>query len=230
VGDKFAAALDDDGAQPVAVSAATVFGGGAMLPRRDVIKREADGTLTYKRTTMTAVGLVMPDDMTEDELVEIGTLLRGMENSIQWLLGDWLNRAERMWGRIYDDVDGYTYGTLRTYASVARSVQLSIRIDKLSFAHHQLVAALSPDDQRGWLAYALENNLSVAQMRKAMKGDSVAVEQGGGAMVRQARKWSAQVAGIDSKLKGMNAQQRAQVRTRAEWLAAYYHEIAEKAK
>lgn len=230
MGDKFAAALDDDGAQPVAVSAATVFGGGAMLPRRDVIKREADGTLTYKRTTMTAVGLVMPDDMTEDELRELGQVLLGMESSIQWLLGDWLNRADRVWGRIYDDVPEYSYQTLRDYAYVARNVELSIRNRQLSFMHHRLVAALSPDDQRGWLEWAEQNQASIAQMRKAMKGDSVAVEQGGGAMVRQARKWSAQVAGIDSKLKGMNAQQRAQVRTRAEWLAAYYHEIAEKAK
>jgi hypothetical protein len=224
MGDKFAAALDDD-AQPV-VTAAAVFGGGAMLPRRDVIKREPNGSMTYKRATMTAVGLVMPDDATDEELIEIGQMLRGMESSIQWLLGDWLNRAERVWGQVYDDVPEYSYGTLRTYASVARSVQLSIRIDKLSFAHHQLVAALEPEQQREWLRYAAENGLSVAQMRNAMRPEPIKRDD----MVAQVRKWSGEIAGIEGKLAGMNAKQREQVRTRAEWLSEYYRQIAEKAK
>ena len=38
-GDKFQKALADDDGQPVAITAADVYGGGAMLPRRDVIKR-----------------------------------------------------------------------------------------------------------------------------------------------------------------------------------------------
>ena len=226
MGDKFAAALDDDGAQPVAVSAATVFGGGAMLPRRDVIKREPNGSMTYKRATMTAVGLVMPDDMTDEELIEIGQMLRGMESSIQWLIGDWSNRAERVWGQVYEDVPGYSYNALRDYAYVARGVQLSVRTDKLSFGHHKLVAALEPEQQREWLRYAAENGLSVAQMRAAMRPAPIKRDD----MVAQVRKWSGEIAGIDSRLARMNAKQREQVRTRAAWLADYYRQIAEKAR
>lgn len=231
MGDKFAAALDDDNAQPVAVSAAAVFGGGALMPRRDVIKREADGSMTYKRAVMTSVGLVMPDDMTDDELVEIGTLLRGMESSIQWLLGDWLNRAERVWGRIYSDVPGYSYGTLRTYASVARSVQLSTRIDKLSFAHHQLVAGLAGDDQKAWLAFAEENKLTVAQLRAAMKGEPPAGETFRGVDVqKQAVQWAKEVVKQAQDIEKMDARARQRLHQRAQWLSDYYRKIAEKAK
>lgn len=230
MGDKFAAALDDDGAQPVAVSAATVFGGGAMLPRRDVIKREPNGSMTYKRATMTAVGLVMPDDMTDEELIEIGQMLRGMESSIQWLIGDWLNRAERVWGQVYEDVPEYSYGTLRTYASVARSVQLSIRIDKLSFAHHQLVAALEPEQQREWLRYAAENGLSVAQMRAAMKGEPASPAPAVSVLDKQARTWGAEISKMARLVEQLDAKDRARVRERAAWLADYYRQIAEKAR
>lgn len=228
-GDKFQRALeDDDNVQPVAITAADVYGGGAMLPRRDVIKREPNGTLTYKRAVLTPVGLVLPDDATDAELIEIGLVLRGMESSIQWLIGDWLNRAERVWGQVYDDVPGYSYGTLRTYASVARSVQLSIRIDKLSFAHHQLVTALNENDQREWLRYALEQGLSVAQMRKAMKGEQPAEAEQGSSVQRQAVKWSAEVVDDYGRLATLNERQRVQLKQRAAWLARYYAEIAEK--
>lgn len=224
---KFTDALDDN-LEPT--PGALVFGSsGALVPRRDVIKREADGSMTYKRATMTPVGLVLPDDLTDDELVDIGEMLRGMENSIQWLLGDWLNRAERVWGRVYRDVPDYSYQTLRDYAYVARNVELSIRNRQLSFAHHRLVAALPPEYQKQWLDYAAEENMSVGQMRIAMKGKSDA-DNKPGAIEKQARVWSADVVKLARQLDQLDARDRQKVRERAEWLADYYRRIAERAR
>lgn len=224
---KFTDALDDN-LEPT--PGAMVFGSsGALVPRRDVIKREADGSMTYKRATMTPVGLVLPDDLTDDELVEIGEMLRGMENSIQWLLGDWLNRAERVWGRVYRDVPDYSYQTLRDYAYVARNVELSIRNRQLSFAHHRLVAALPPEYQKEWLDYAAEENMSVGQMRNAMKGKSD-TDNKPGAMEKQARVWSADVVKMARQIDQLDAKDREKVRQKAEWLADFYRQIAEKAR
>jgi hypothetical protein len=43
------------------------------------------------------------------------------------------------------------------------------------------------------LQYAAEHGLSVAQMRKAMKGEPAAEDTGGNSIQRQAVKWSADV-------------------------------------
>lgn len=226
---KFTDALDDN-LEPTPTPGAMVFGSsGAMVPRRDVIKREPDGSMTYKRATMTPVGLVLPDDLTDDELVDIGEMLRGLENSVQWLLGDWLNRAERVWGRVYRDVPDYSYQTLRDYAYVARNVELSIRNRQLSFAHHRLVAALNPIDQKAWLDYAAEENMTVGQMRNAMKGKPSG-DGKPGAIEKQARQWSADVVKLARQIDQLDAKDRQRVRERAEWLADFYRQIAERAR
>jgi hypothetical protein len=44
------------------------------------------------------------------------------------------------------------FGTLATYGWVARQVETSRRLEVLSFQHHWNVAALSPREQKRWLA------------------------------------------------------------------------------
>ena len=223
--DKFAKALDDDDAQSVAITAADVYGGGAMLPRRDVIKREANGTLTYKRAVLTPVGLLLPDDATDAELIELWQVLRSMESSIQWLIGDWLNRSERVWGQVYADVPDYSYQTLKDYAYVARNVKLSVRTDKLSFGHHKLVAGIEDEaEQRQWLSFAVDHHLSVGELRSAMRPATVKRDTA----AAQVRKWSADVVDDYGRLGTLNERQRVQLKQRAAWLARYYKDIAEK--
>ncbi len=87
-------------------------------------------------------------------------------------LGDALNYGESMWGDKYAwalEETSLQESTLRDYAWVCRSVDLSIRIDKLSFAHHQLVAPLNADEQTIWLGKALTNGWSVADLRGAIR-------------------------------------------------------------
>lgn len=62
-----------------------------------------------------------------------------------------------------------TQETVWQYAYVARSVEYSIRIEGLSFAHHQVVASMKPEQQRYWLDIASTQGLSVAKLRKAIK-------------------------------------------------------------
>jgi hypothetical protein len=51
-------------------------------------------------------------------------------------------------------VFGLSFGTLRDYGWVARSITTSFRNEVLTFAHHRQVASFAPEQQREWLARA----------------------------------------------------------------------------
>jgi hypothetical protein len=78
-----------------------------------------------------------------------------------WALGDgWVWGLDRKWGRGEDlaQAIGKDYGALRVYGTVVRAFPLLMRINKLSFFHHQVVMAADPEDRQGWLARALEGD------------------------------------------------------------------------
>lgn len=85
-----------------------------------------------------------------------GSALATVHGRILWWVGDWLAFGERAkWGEVYDEAKelfGFEYATLRQAAWVSRSVQLSSRLDKLTWGHHLEVAALDPKHQSRWLA------------------------------------------------------------------------------
>lgn len=163
-----------------------IFGGEKVerrirVPDNALVKRE-DGAFVYKRFVIKAVGMEIPADATDDELLEVGEVLDSLESATIWSLADWFVRAERPWGMKYqvqpDDVNApainQKYQTLRAYASVARNVNLLIRNQQLSFAHHRLIAALHEQSnlQDAWLQYAAYrqgHRLTVDEMRREMR-------------------------------------------------------------
>jgi hypothetical protein len=111
-------------------------------------------------------------ELTRADWEETGRLLKLLDSSMQWLIGDLIVCGEDMhYGDqiTISEAFGLEYGTVRTYATVCRKVELSIRIDTLSFAHHQLVAPLSQEDQIRFLQSAAEGEngkpWSVARLR-----------------------------------------------------------------
>jgi hypothetical protein len=147
-----------------------------------------DASLKFRGLKMKAIGLdkdSIPTDMSENELLEIVHTLRQVNEAMQWTVGDLINHACSKWGEKYSHyakATGYTEKTLREYAYVARSVNLSIRMDRLSFGHHQLVAGFKDtegkplsDTQQDWLSMAAagdnpdDNQVwSVARLRQAI--------------------------------------------------------------
>lgn len=130
-------------------------------------------------TTVTRVGLSIPDGLPIKEWAEIGKLLCAASEAMAWCIGDWLNYGEKYYGKQKDALQffgkevlgnlGYEYATLRTYASVAKSVKLFIRINTLTFSHHQVVSPLEDKEQSFWLNAAKENGWSVAQLRTKLR-------------------------------------------------------------
>jgi len=97
-----------------------------------------------------------------------------------WWIGDLANHADK-WGDEYVqllDSLGLEYNTLREYARVAseeRGVSFAMRMANVSWAHHQVVAALTPKEQRYWLKKAQPKEgdttprLSVRELKQAIR-------------------------------------------------------------
>ena len=145
--------------------------------RSDRALQAFGGKLQRGAFVLTDVGLVIDEtqDVKPEDWQEVGAALKTVSRAFVWLLADWMNQGElHRWGTKYEEIarwSGYSEKSLREYCSVANRVVLSIRMDKLSFGHHQVVAALPPNLQSGWLTKALENKWSVKRLAREM-GDN----------------------------------------------------------
>jgi hypothetical protein len=133
------------------------------------------------------VGLTLPDGLDIMEWKRVGHSLLRCKDSLQFWIGDWINYGQGSYGKDYEeamsvfgdegfDSYGYEKHTLECFSSVARSVEISLRREKLSFGHHKVVAGMPPDEQDYWLSKAEDEKLSVEALRqktregKAVKG------------------------------------------------------------
>lgn len=119
--------------------------------------------------------------MNLSEWKEQGVVLAQQSNTQKWSLADWLAVGDTAWG-------GSAYNTaqelfphlsrkyLMTVAYVGRNVASPLRKDKLSFAHHELVAALEPVEQERALQKALEDGMTVSRLKKYLRDVQVESE------------------------------------------------------
>lgn len=132
-----------------------------------------DGTLSVGAFHITRKGLILERAVSEAEWVGFFTAINQIQQAIQWVIGDWLVYGETTFAKTREEIaklTGYKRGTLDDFAYVSAKVGFSIRIEKLHWGHHQVVASLSPPDQKAWLEYALEQNLSVQALRDEISG------------------------------------------------------------
>lgn len=198
-----------------------------VIPANALVSLD-DGSMQYGSYTLTVKGLMGGEQADEAEWENLGAVLRRLEGAIQWLIGDWFVQAERKWGKTYEQVSqktGYAEKTLREYAYVARNVDLSIRMDKLSFGHHQLVAGKSPDEQYKWLAWAESQKASISQLRKALKPPAPPDEWGD--EEQQMNVLSQYVNQNRAKIAGLKPEKRREYAEDAEKLAEYYARLAQ---
>lgn len=137
--------------------------------------------LTIGTFTITETGLTVNGNPTYEEWQAFGETLRFLERTIQFTIGDWLNYGEKRWGEKYAQAveeTAYSAGTLRNFASVAATFDLSSRDDKLKFAHYSSVMALrNPDGspnrpaQKELLTRAVSEGLSARTLYKIAHGE-----------------------------------------------------------
>lgn len=149
-------------ANPLAAATNGIYGQAQALAILD------DGTLESRQYQLSSVGLILHGELSEDEWTQLGKTLRRLDGAIQWLLGDWLNYGERVWGKTYEQVaeeTGYAIQTLRDFASVAANVDLSLRDYRLTFNHHRVIVPLEPERQAHYLQLAASEGWSVRRLR-----------------------------------------------------------------
>ena len=118
------------------------------------------------------VAWVPPSDLGQAEWLSAGRRLGAIGRCSQWWIGDWIRFGTARWGEKYTEaarVTGYDVASLRNMAWVASQFDLSLRSDRLSWSHHVLLAPLGEDEQRRWIAQAVEQRLSVADLRLELR-------------------------------------------------------------
>lgn len=125
--------------------------------------------IPYDRTPR---GLVMFRPPTFSEWIGLLDSLRVEHEAMPWVVGDAVNYGDAMFGekasQAYDAVEGtgWTPKTLGVYSWVCRRIPPERRRTDLSFAHHQLVAALEPEQQAHWLSQAASDEDGVWSTRE----------------------------------------------------------------
>jgi hypothetical protein len=119
---------------------------------------------------ITPVGLVASKlaGLTIDEYEMLGRALGRAEAGIIWLVGDYLNIGEKVYGDDFyqvADAVGLAPQTLTNRRSICDRVPRSRRRLGLTFSHHAEVAYLEPEEQKRWLKQAEQEQMTVSTLR-----------------------------------------------------------------
>ena len=113
--------------------------------------------------------LIIAEDTTKEEWVEIGSKLNLIEGSVQIWIGDWARFGEKKGyytsSTTYDEISaitGYSKKTIQNYKYVAENISSSLRKEDLNFSQMALIAPL-PEDQQ--IKYAKEK-LPVMKLKR----------------------------------------------------------------
>jgi hypothetical protein len=135
---------------------------------------------------ISAIELVLPDNLSFDKWKEILAALGKSVTAKQWHLGDCWAYGGHKYGKRAEAVAKklipYSFGYLANLGSVARRIKPSCRHEALSFSHHEVVAnaSLGPKAQKEWFAKAAEGGWSAKKLRNAIQPKSGAVNDDAG--------------------------------------------------
>ena len=121
---------------------------------------------------LTRVGWTPSADMELDEWSAVGRRLGEIGRCSQWWLGDWIHYGNARFGERYSravKLTGYDAQSLMNMVYVASRFEIYRRRENLSWSHHAAVASLDVADQERWLARALADKLSVADLRVELR-------------------------------------------------------------
>lgn len=137
------------------------------LPARSPVQDPKPASVT------TPVAWIAGEDLALDEWARDGRRLGLLTRSSPWWLGDWIRYGNTRFGEKYSRasaITGYDRQTLMNMVYVASRYEISRRRENLSWSHHETLASLEPTEQDGWLGRAIEQKLSVADLRVGIRG------------------------------------------------------------
>ncbi len=159
-----------------------LFGATQQSPSSALVPQD-DGSIQAGNFKLTRTGIPPGIEASKEEWQRLGTFLGALNQSLQWLIGDWVIYGEDVWGETREaiaDLMGLDIKTIYDYVYVARAVHFSVRTENLTFGHHKLVAKYDTNkEQRQWLDYAIAEGLSVSALRKAIRSQQRIGQQQG---------------------------------------------------
>ena len=120
---------------------------------------------------LSTTNLTFKRDVSKEEWMDVFKALKQVEGCVQFWIGDCLAYRQQKWG-MYDDIaeeTGMDKKTLWEYKNVSQSIKPSARAEQLSYTHHREVASLPPEKQELFLNKAVEDKLSVRDLRNEIK-------------------------------------------------------------
>lgn len=150
---------------------ASVFGTLANTDPRVSIR--GDGAVQVGALTLTKSGIVHEGTPTPEDMQAAGKLIRSIGDRYNILVGDWLTRAEIVWGdeyaRVAGDI-GYEVSSLRNFKSTMSRIPQSMRNDWLTFNHYYIaVSKLDGSELAAWLERAVTEQWSYRQLQDAIE-------------------------------------------------------------
>lgn len=126
-----------------------------------------------------ALGLTVHGKPSFESSERLGFQLSVLHEGLPWAMGDFLNYIEDRFGEQASqiiDAEHFEESTLKVYRWVAAKVPSENRCGlPMTFGHHQVVAALSPKQQRHWLDVATtdeKGSWSIAKLKAAIRSGS----------------------------------------------------------
>lgn len=127
-------------------------------------------------------GLDLPAGIDFEEWMAVGEVLRSVEHSVMWWVGDWWAYGDHAYGdRAAQAVDSerWSFQTFADAGWVSRSIETSDRSEVLSWTHHRVLAPLDRSERLALMRDAEEKEWSVAELksevRRRRRADPVAV-------------------------------------------------------
>jgi hypothetical protein len=131
----------------------------------------ANGT-AQSPSTISAVAWIPERDLDLAEWSRAGHQLGVMDRCSPWWIGDWIYYGNTKFGEKYSraaKITGYDIQTLMNRVYVASRFEISRRRENLSWSHHDVIAALPPDQQEYWLDRAITERLTRADLRLELR-------------------------------------------------------------
>lgn len=140
--------------------------------KMEVIKLEPILEIVGNIISLVPMGMKFKGKMTLDEAILISSGLEKVNDNIQMWWGDFLNKAESLFGEEYSQCypDGVESKTVLNWKWVAHKVPLDLRLPGLKFAHLSEVAGLDDLElMKEILERAVKENLSSNDIREILK-------------------------------------------------------------
>ncbi len=139
---------------------------------KELIKFE-EAQLIIPKCHISKNKLEFKEALTFIEWKEIGKFLKGIEGSVQFWIGDWLNFGKKKYehGKYEEALQelGYELRSLQQFSWVSEKIESSRRLENLDYSHHMEVAPLLPEEQDKWLNKAEQEHLSIRELREQIK-------------------------------------------------------------